>query len=153
MSIKHKDRGHGWESSLTSYPGRYRATPSILIELSPVLRSGLLPSLQPALRRGLPNFTSSWMKWLEPPVCFLRSFCFARIRLNPLGGHVLHHDCKSMIASRSTTFTENFVICCNQITKIFCTRYGSANASSARGPCNFGPLANLAKFRSLGSEL
>ena len=28
--------------------------------------------------------------------------------------------------------------------KFFCTRYGSANASSARDPCNFGPLADLA---------
>ena len=79
---------------------------------------------------------------LQAPLCFLRSFCLARIRLNPLGGQVLHHDCISMIVSRFTTFTENFVICCNQITKIFCTRYGSANASSARGPCNFG-LADL----------
>ena len=41
-------------------------------------------------------------------------------------------------------FTENFVICCYQVTKIFCTRYGSAIASSARGPCNFGPLTDLA---------
>ena len=71
-------------------------------------------------------------------------FVFARIRLDPLGGQVLHHDCISMIVSRFTTFTENFVICCNQITKIFCTRYGSANASPARSPCNFGPLADLA---------
>ena len=81
---------------------------------------------------------------LQAPSCFLRSFCFARIRLDPLGGQVLHHDCISMIVSRYTTFTENFVICCNQVTKIFCTRYGSANASSARGPCNLGPLADLA---------
>ena len=81
---------------------------------------------------------------LQAPLCFLRSFCFARIRLDPLGGQVLHHDCISMIVSRFTTFTENFVICCNQITKIFCTRYDSANASSARGPCDFGPLADLA---------
>ena len=80
---------------------------------------------------------------LQAPLCFLRSFCLARIRLDPLGGHVLHHDCKSMIASRFTTFTENFVICCNQITKIFCTKYDSANVSSAQGPCNFGSLANL----------
>ena len=72
------------------------------------------------------------------------SFCFARIRLDPWGGQVLHHDCISMIVSRFTTFTENFVICCNQITNFFCTRYGSANASSARGPCNVGPLADLA---------
>ena len=81
---------------------------------------------------------------LQPPLCFPRNFCFARIRLGPLSSQVLHHDCISMIVSRFTTFTENFVICCNQVTKIFCTRYGSANASSARCPCNFGPLTDLA---------
>ena len=81
---------------------------------------------------------------LQDPLWFLRSFCFARIRLDPLGGQVLHHDCISMIVSRFTTFSENFVICCNQVTKIFCTRYDSANTSSARGPCDFGPLADLA---------
>ena len=81
---------------------------------------------------------------LQAPLCFLRSFCFARIRRDPLGGQVLHHDCISMIVSRFTTFTENFVICCYQVTNIFCTRYGSANASSARGSCNFGPLTDLA---------
>ena len=75
---------------------------------------------------------------------FVRSFCFARVGLDPLSGQVLHHNCMSMIVSRFTTFTENFVICCNQITKIVCTRYGSASASSARGSCNFGPLTNLA---------
>ena len=31
----------------------------------------------------------------------------------------------------------------NQITKIFCTRYGSANASSARGCCNFCPRSRI----------
>ena len=71
--------------------------------------------------------------------------------MDPLGGQVLHHDCISMIVSRFTMFTENFVICCNQITKIFCTKYGSANASSARGHCNFGPLTDVAisVFREL----
>ena len=49
---------------------------------------------------------------LQAPLCFLRSFCSARIRLDPLGGQVLHHDCISMIVSRFTTFTENSVICC-----------------------------------------
>ena len=81
---------------------------------------------------------------LQAPFGFLRSFCFARIRLDPLGGQVLHHDCISMIVSRFTIFTENFVICCCQVTKIFCTKYDSANASSARSPCDFGPLAGLA---------
>ena len=50
---------------------------------------------------------------LQAPLCFLRSFCFAQIRLDPLGGQVLHHGCISMIVSRFTTFTENFVIGCN----------------------------------------
>ena len=83
-------------------------------------------------------------KLLQATLCFLRSFCFARIRLNPLGGQVLYDDCISMIVSRFTTFTENFAICCIQITKISCTRYGIANASPARDPCNFGPLTDLA---------
>ena len=80
---------------------------------------------------------------LQAPLCSLRSFFFARIRLDPLGSQVLHHDCISMIVSRFTIFTENLVICCDQVTKIFCTKHGSAIASSARGPCNFGPLADL----------
>ena len=81
---------------------------------------------------------------LQTPLCFRKSFCFARIRLDPLGGQVLHHDCISMIVSRFTSCTENIVICYDQITKNFCTMYGSANASSARGSCNFGPLTDLA---------
>ena len=64
--------------------------------------------------------------------------------MDPLGGQVLHHDCTSIIVSRFTTFTENFVICCYQVTKIFCTKYGSAIASSSRSPCNLGPLTDLA---------
>ena len=50
------------------------------------------------------------------------------------------NDCISMIVSRFTTITENFLICCN---KLFCTKYDSANASSARRPCNFGPLTDI----------
>ena len=81
---------------------------------------------------------------LQALLRFLRSFCFARIPLDPSGSQVLHHDCISMIVSRFTTFTDNFVIGCDEITKIFYTRYDSANTSSARGPCDFGPLADLA---------
>ena len=77
------------------------------------------------------------------------SFCFARTRLDPLGGQILHYDCISMIVSRFTTFTENFVICCNQITKIFCTRYGSASASCARALVIL-VLWQISPFRSLG---
>ena len=90
------------------------------------------------------GFLSGSKNFLQASLGFLWSFCFARIRLDPLGGQVLHHDCISMTVSRFSTFTENFVIFCYQVTKIFCTRYGSAIPSSARGPCNFGLLADLA---------
>ena len=88
---------------------------------------------------------------LQASLCFLRSFCFARIRLDPLGGQVLHHDCILMILSRFTTFTENFVICCYQVTKIYSSRYGSTIVSSAQGPCNFGPLTDptVSVFRGI----
>ena len=36
------------------------------------------------------------------------------------------------------------MICCYQVTKFFSTRYGSAIASSAWGPCNFGPFTDFA---------
>ena len=90
------------------------------------------------------GFLSGSRNFLQASLGFLWSFCFVRLRLDPFGGQVLHHDCTSMIVSRFTTFTENFVICYNQITKIVCTRYGSAIASSAWGPCNSGPLTDLA---------
>ena len=94
-----------------------------------------------------------WHQELLQPLCVSwESFCFARIRLDPLGGQVLHLDCISMIVSKFKTFTENFVICCYQVTKIFCTRYGSAIASSARCPCNFGPLTDLAISVFRGNE-
>ena len=43
-----------------------------------------------------------WLQvFLQALLCCLKSFCFARIRLDPLGGQVLHHDCISM---KSPTF-------------------------------------------------
>ena len=43
---------------------------------------------------------------LQAPLCLLRSYCLARIQLDPLGGQVLHHDCISMIVSRFAFVTE-----------------------------------------------
>ena len=90
------------------------------------------------------RFPIGLQELFQAPLGFLRSFVFARIRLDPLSGQILHHDCISMIVSRFAIVTEDLVICCEQITNIFCTRYGFANAPSARGPCTFGPLADLA---------
>ena len=49
-----------------------------------------------------------------------------------------------MIVSRFEIVTEDLVICCYQVTKFVSTRYGFAIASSAWGPCNFGPFTDLA---------
>ena len=49
-----------------------------------------------------------------------------------------------MIGSRFAIVTEDLVICCYQVTKICGSRYGFAIASSAWGPCNFGPFTDLA---------
>ena len=48
---------------------------------------------------------------------FLRSFCFARVGLFPLCCQVLCHFSVSMSVARFTFFTENFVICSDQVTK------------------------------------
>ena len=106
------------------------------------------------------NCQSEWL-WVSSsaPRTFGSSFpfpeklCSTCVWLCPLCCQVLFHDCISMIVSRFTTFTENFVICCNQITNIFCTRYGSANASSARRPCDFCPSGRSRNFGLSGSEL
>ena len=74
----------------------------------------------------------------------LGSFGFARIRLNPLSGKILYHDCVSVTVSRFTFLVEDFVISCYQVTKLFCTKYDSAKKSSARRPCDLGPLADFA---------
>ena len=81
---------------------------------------------------------------LQAPLGFLRCFGFARIRLDPLSGWILHHYCISVIVSRFAIVTEDLVICCYQFTKFFSTRHGFAIASSAVGPCNFGPFTDLA---------
>ena len=56
----------------------------------------------------------------------------------------MYHDCIPVIVSRFAIVTEDFVICCYQVNKFFSTTYGSAIASSAWSPCNFGPFTDLA---------
>ena len=43
-------------------------------------------------------------------------------------------------------------MCCDQVTKTLCSKYGITSASSARSPCNHGPLAYFADFGPSGSE-
>ena len=72
-----------------------------------------------------------------------------------MAGWILHHDCISVIVSRFAIVTEDLVICCYQVTKIYSSRYGFAIASSARGPCNFGPFTDLAisVFREMSMNI
>ena len=75
---------------------------------------------------------------------FLSSLCFARIRLRPLSGQVLYSDGILVTVSRFTLFIENFVICRNQVTNMFFSRYLDAGAFSERSSCNFGSAADFA---------
>ena len=76
--------------------------------------------------------------------CVSWSFCFAWVWLYPLCCQVLHHHGVSMIVSRFTSFTENFVIRCYWITIIF--RYGNdcTSASLARSLCKLGSQTDIA---------
>ena len=47
----------------------------------------------------------------------------------------------SVIVSRFIILIENFVICCYQVTKTFCSRCGFTSAFPAKSPCDFEPLA------------
>ena len=90
------------------------------------------------------GFLSGFRNFCKLPwVCLVKFFVFARIRLDPLGGWVLNHDCISVIVSRLAIVAKDLVICCCQFTKIYSSRFGFAIASSARGPCNFGPFTDL----------
>ena len=60
-----------------------------------------------------------------------------------LSGENLYHDGVSVIDSRLTFFTENFVICCYQVTKVFCSRHCITGVFPARNPCNLGSQADF----------
>ena len=82
-------------------------------------------------------------------------FCFARIRLNPLSGQILYHDSVLVIVSGFTSIIEDFVIRrYYQVTKLFCTKYSVASASSARGLRYFGSQADVAisVFREVSED-
>ena len=67
----------------------------------------------------------------------LGRFWFARVWLYPLCCQVLYYGI-SMIVPRFTFFTKKFVICSDQVTKIFRSGHDCVSASSARCHCYFG---------------
>ena len=56
----------------------------------------------------------------------------------------IEHDSISVIVSRFTALTKNFVIWCYQVAEFFCPRYCFASASSAGSPRNLGSQAYFA---------
>ena len=86
---------------------------------------------------------------LQVPLCFLWSFCFARIWLDPLGGWVLHHDCFSMIVSRFAIFTENFVMAVIKWPK-FSARGTTLPMRLLHGALVIFVLWQISQFRSFG---
>ena len=105
--------------------------------------------------KALPNSTELWvwmtLSFLSGSKNFCKLLCVSCEVFDLHGYDWIHWVAKSctiayrwLLVSRFTIFTENLVICCYQVTKIFCSRYGSAIASSARDPCNFRPLTDLA---------
>ena len=57
-------------------------------------------------------------EFLKMPFPLLRSFLFARIRLNPLSAWILCHDSILVIVSKLTFLFQNFLICCCQVTDL-----------------------------------
>ena len=86
------------------------------------------------------NFGLSRQPWKfsQTLLRLLRVLVLTRIRLYPLSGEILYHDSVPVIVLEFTSFIEDFVICCYQVTKLFCSWKRSLIASSARNPRNFG---------------
>ena len=64
--------------------------------------------------------------------------------LYPLSGQILYNVCTPVIIARSSIFTEDFVVGCDQVTEPFRAWYVDFGVSSVPNSRNFGPLADLA---------
>ena len=67
------------------------------------------------------------------------NFCFESIEWRDLV-----HDSVPVIVSGFTSLIEDFVIRCYQVTKLFCSKYCFARASSVRSPCYCGSQTDIA---------
>ena len=87
------------------------------------------------------RFSDGSRKISQTPLRPLRSLGFTRIKLYPLSGYILYHECVSVF-SKFTSFTEYFVICCYPVT----------SALPAKRTRNLGSLALFAISAFSGSE-
>ena len=99
-----------------------------------------LLAFQPARR----TFVSSFL--------FPEKFCFHTGMIVSIEMQILYHDCVSVIVSRFTSFTENFVIYCYQVIKVFRSMCCITSAFPSRSPLWSWFSCILRNFGLLGSE-
>ena len=87
---------------------------------------------------------------LQAPLCFLRSFWFARIRLDPLGGQVLHHDSISMICFEISQPSLRTLWSVVIKSPKFSARGTAPPLRLLHGPLVMFVLWQISQFRSLG---
>ena len=85
---------------------------------------------------GLRNFRKSF----PSP----ESFRLARIRLIPLIGWILYNDCITVMVSKLTSFTNNFVDLLLPSHRVFLPEVRLRHCVFCMGPCKLGSLADCA---------
>ena len=63
-----------------------------------------------------------------------------------------YHDCVPVIVAWLRTFTENLVVCRDQVTKFVCSKYGITCASPTKSLCNFWFACVIRNFGPSGRE-
>ena len=92
---------------------------------------------------------------LQALLCLLRSFRFTWVRFYPLSSQVLYHYSVSMIVSRFTSFSKDFVVRSSLISKMFRSGHDRSSAFSARSPRYFRPQTDMATpvFREMSKNV
>ena len=95
------------------------------------------------------RFPIGFQELLQASLGSCEVFVFARIRLDPLGGQVRHHDCIPVIVSRFVIVTEDLVLCCYQVIN-FSARGTASPLRLLHGALVILVRLQISQFRSLG---
>ena len=100
-------------------------------------------------------FPGRLQDFLQALLRCLSSFRFTWVRLYPPSSQVLYHDSVSMIVSRFTSFTKDFVVRSSLISKMFRSGHDRSSAFSARSPRYFRPQTDMATpvFREMSKNV
>ena len=101
--------------------------------------------------KGIVSVNDFWFpRWLQELhqalLGLLGSFRFRRVCMYPLWCQIFYHHGILMIVPRFTFFTENLVIRCDQVTKMFRSGHDCTSTSSARSPCYFRLQADITSW-------